>query len=101
MSDLVQRVLDGDIRAVARLCRFVDDRAEGYRETLKHLYPHTGRAWVIGITGAPGSGKSTLTDRLLAALRAEQLRVGVVAVDPTSPFSGGAILGDRIRMQRH
>jgi len=68
---------------------------------LKELYPHTGNAWVIGVTGAPGAGKSTLTDRLITAFRADGSRVAVVAVDPTSPFSGGAILGDRIRMQRH
>ena len=86
---------------MARACRAVDDRLEGYRDVLKALFPHTGRAWVIGITGTPGAGKSTLTDRLIQRFRAEQRRVGVVAVDPTSPFSGGAILGDRIRMQRH
>ena len=78
-----------------------DDRSTGHRELLKALYPHTGGAWVVGVTGAPGAGKSTLTDRLITAFRARGMRVGVVAVDPTSPFSGGAILGDRIRMQRH
>jgi len=79
----------------------VDDRSAGYRELLSELYPHTGRAWVVGVTGNPGSGKSTLCDRLIQHLRARGERVAVVAVDPTSPFSGGAILGDRIRMQRH
>ena len=79
----------------------VDDRNPGYRELLCELYPHTGRAWVLGVTGNPGSGKSTLCDRLIQRFRARGERVGVVAVDPTSPFSGGAILGDRIRMQRH
>src|SRR5262245_64674975 len=68
---------------------------------MKALYPHTGDAWVIGVTGMPGAGKSTLTDQLVLKVRATGDRVGVVAVDPTSPFSGGAILGDRIRMQRH
>ena len=68
---------------------------------LKELYPHTGRAYVIGITGSPGVGKSTLVDRMIQNLRAQGKTVGVLAVDPTSPFSGGAILGDRIRMQRH
>jgi LAO/AO transport system kinase len=79
----------------------VDDRIDGYVDLLKDLYPHTGRAWVVGVTGNPGAGKSTLTDRLIACWRHEAKRVAVVAVDPTSPFSGGAILGDRIRMQRH
>jgi LAO/AO transport system kinase len=79
----------------------VDDRVAGHRDLLRQLYPHTGRAWVIGVTGNPGAGKSTLTDGLVAAARREHDRVAVVAVDPTSPFSGGAILGDRIRMQRH
>src|SRR5262245_59006127 len=79
----------------------VDDRTAGYRELLGELYPHTGRAWVLGVTGNPGSGKSTLCDRLIQRFRARGERVGVVAVDPTSPFTGGAILGDRIRMQRH
>src|SRR5262245_66484172 len=68
---------------------------------MKALYPHTGDAWVIGVTGMPGAGKSTLTDQLVLRFRGAGERVGVVAVDPTSPFSGGAILGDRIRMQRH
>lgn len=81
--------------------RLVDDRAPGFVALLRDLYPHTGRAYVIGITGTPGAGKSTLVDRLIEALRARGKKVGVVAVDPTSPFSGGAILGDRIRMQRH
>ncbi len=78
-----------------------DDRLDGYVDVLKDLYPHTGNAWVVGITGNPGAGKSTLTDRLIEHWRAKGWRIGVVAVDPTSPFSGGAILGDRIRMQRH
>lgn len=79
----------------------VDDRADGYIDVLKDLYPHTGKAWIVGVTGNPGAGKSTLTDRLIEHWRKQDKRVGVVAVDPTSPFSGGAILGDRIRMQRH
>lgn len=101
MLELARRVQAGEVRAAARACRMADDRSEGYRELLRELYPHTGQAWVIGITGAPGAGKSTLTDRLISVFRGEGRRVGVVAVDPTSPFSGGAILGDRIRMQRH
>ena len=81
--------------------RDLDDGVPGAREVLKRLYPHCGRAHIIGITGSPGVGKSTLTDRLIQRLRQDGRTVGVVAVDPTSPFSGGAILGDRIRMQRH
>jgi LAO/AO transport system kinase len=100
-SDLVTRVLAGDARAAARLMRLIDDRVPGYLDKLKALHPHTGRANIIGITGTPGAGKSTLVDRLIEHHRAQNKKVGVLAVDPTSPFSGGAILGDRIRMQRH
>jgi LAO/AO transport system kinase len=99
--ELTRRILDGEVRATARVCRMVDDRVEGHREILKELYPGTGSAWVLGITGNPGAGKSTLTDRLIQRFRLGGTRVGVVAVDPTSPFTGGAILGDRIRMQQH
>ncbi len=98
---LAAKVLQGDVRATARLLRDIDDRASGWIDALSDLHPHTGNAFVIGITGNPGAGKSTLTDQLIAHYRREGLRVGVVAVDPTSPFTGGAILGDRIRMQRH
>jgi LAO/AO transport system kinase len=100
-ADLAQRVLSNDTRAVARAMRLVDDRAPGSLELLKALWPHTGKAYVLGITGNPGAGKSTLVDRLIEAYRTRGVRVGVVAVDPSSPYSGGAILGDRIRMQRH
>ena len=89
------------MRAVARLIRDIDDGIPEVRETLKTLYANTGKAYVIGITGAPGVGKSTLVDQMVAHLRKREKTVGVLAVDPTSPFSGGAILGDRIRMQRH
>ena len=89
------------MRAVARACRMADDRADGCLDMLKDLYTHTGKAWIVGVTGNPGAGKSTLCDRLIQLWRAQSLRVGMVAVDPTSPFSGGAILGDRIRMQQH
>ena len=101
MHPLVPRILAHDVRATARACRLCDDRVPGFHEILRELFPHTGRAFVLGVTGNPGAGKSTLCDRLIEAYRAEGKRVGVVAVDPTSPFSGGAILGDRIRMQRH
>jgi LAO/AO transport system kinase len=93
--------MGGDIRAVARLMRDIDDNEPGWQDVLKLIYPQAGRARVIGLTGSPGVGKSTLTDAMVERLRAQGLTVGVVAVDPTSPFSGGAILGDRIRMQRH
>jgi len=98
---LAERVLDGDVRAAARLMRDIDDRFKSAVEELKTLYPHTGNAYILGITGPPGAGKSTLVDQIVAAFREKQLRVGVVAIDPTSPFTGGAILGDRIRMNRH
>jgi LAO/AO transport system kinase len=100
-QEIVARILAGEVRAAARLMRDLDDGIPGAREVLKNLYPKSGRAHIVGITGSPGVGKSTLTDRLIQHLRAQEQTVGVVAVDPTSPFSGGAILGDRIRMQRH
>ena len=100
-SAVAERVLAGDVRAAARLMRDLDDRLPAAEAALRALFPRTGRAYVVGLTGAPGAGKSSLTDRLIARLRAAGKKVGVVAVDPTSPFSGGAILGDRIRMQDH
>ena len=101
ISELVQRVLAGDRRALARAMRFVDDRLAGSQELLKLVWPRTGSAWILGVTGSPGVGKSTLCDKLIAAFRARARTVGVVAVDPTSPYSGGAILADRIRMSHH
>ncbi len=98
---LAQRVAAGEVRAAARLMRDLDDRLPAARAALRALFPRTGRAYVVGLTGAPGAGKSSLTDRLIAHHRALGRTVGVVAIDPTSPFSGGAILGDRIRMQDH
>ncbi|MSQ83632.1 MAG: methylmalonyl Co-A mutase-associated GTPase MeaB [Myxococcales bacterium] len=94
-------ILAGNVRAGSRLIRLLDDRDPIATEVLRALYPHTGRAQVIGITGNPGSGKSTLTNRLISLYRRQGLRVGVIAVDPSSPYSGGAILGDRIRMMEH
>jgi len=101
MNSVAKKVIAGDVRNVARLIRDIDDGMPGVREVLKELYPYTGKAKVIGITGAPGVGKSTLVDQMIAHIRERNKTVGVLAVDPTSPFSGGAILGDRVRMQRH
>ncbi|MBK6691606.1 MAG: methylmalonyl Co-A mutase-associated GTPase MeaB [Myxococcales bacterium] len=101
MHPLAERILAGDAPALARGLRLVDDRSAGHQDLLRDLFPKTGRARIVGVTGNPGAGKSTLCDRLIEAFRKEGRRVGVLAVDPTSPFSGGAILGDRIRMQRH
>ncbi len=98
---LVDRLLEGDVRAVARAISVVERGSGEAAGILQAVYRHTGRARVLGITGAPGSGKSTLVDRLIAAYRADGARVAVVAVDPSSAFSGGAILGDRVRMQGH
>ncbi len=101
LPTLAERVLQGDVRAAARLMRDLDDRLPEGEASLRALFPHTGRAFVVGLTGAPGAGKSSLTDRLIGHYRRAGRTVGVVAVDPTSPFTGGAILGDRIRMQDH
>src|SRR5919197_4008256 len=98
-QSLIEQVLAGEPRAVARAISKVEDGAGDSFELMKALFPHTGRGLVVGITGAPGAGKSTLVDRLAALYRRRGDRVGIVAVDPSSPFSGGAILGDRIRMQ--
>lgn len=100
-SLIVRRILRGEIGAAARLMRDLDDELPSARAALRGLYARTGHAHVVGITGPPGAGKSTLTDKLVEAARRKGRTVGVVAVDPTSPFSGGAVLGDRIRMQRH
>ena len=98
---LAEKILQGDFRSGARLMRWADDRDPRAVPELQALYPHTGKAHIIGITGNPGSGKSTLVDTVVRRLRGEDLRVGVVAIDPSSPYTGGAILGDRIRMQKH
>jgi LAO/AO transport system kinase len=100
-ASLVERALAGERVAIAKLLSLVEQGGDDARRAVALLHPHTGRAWSVGITGAPGAGKSTLTDRLVARLRADGAEVGVLAVDPSSPFSGGAILGDRVRMQEH
>jgi len=98
MKSLVQRVLAGDKRAAARLISMIEDDEPGARDALRKLYRHTGRAHIVGFTGPPGAGKSTLISRLIKEFRKRKKTVGVIAVDPTSPFTGGAILGDRVRM---
>jgi LAO/AO transport system kinase len=97
----IERLRAGDPRALARAISTVENRAGGWSDLLKALFPHTGKARVIGITGAPGAGKSTLVDQLAKLYRRQKRTVGIIAVDPTSPYTGGAILGDRIRMQDH
>ncbi len=96
-----EKLRAGDPRALARAISAVENRSPGWSELLKALFPHSGRARIIGLTGAPGSGKSTLVDQLAKHYRKENHTVGIIAVDPTSPYTGGAILGDRIRMQDH
>src|SRR5499433_1785878 len=96
-----QQIRAGDVRSVSRAITAIENHAPEAESLLKNLFPHTGNAYLCGVTGAPGTGKSTLVDRLAAHYRKEQQQVGVVAVDPTSPYTGGAILGDRIRMQGH
>ncbi len=98
---LAEKVLSGHVPTAARVIRLLEDGDVRGREALAALYPKSGRAQIVGITGPPGAGKSTLVDRLITELRARGRTVGVLAIDPTSPFSGGAILGDRVRMQSH
>lgn len=99
--ELASKILKGNVSAAARLIRGIEDELPDAVDELKSIYPHTGRAGIVGITGAPGVGKSTVVDSLVGIFRKRGMTVGVVAIDPTSPFTGGAILGDRIRMQQH
>ena len=101
MNDLADRVLSGELRALSRALTLLERGSPEAGSVMERLDPHTGRAYTAGITGPPGVGKSTLVDRLAEHLRGQGLTVGILAVDPTSPFTGGALLGDRIRMQRH
>ena len=101
MDNILSRAFDGDPRAIGRLISLVEADAPGAKDIMKQVYPRTGKAHVIGITGSPGAGKSTFVDRLIAQFKSEGKKVGVIAIDPSSPFTGGAILGDRLRMQSH
>ena len=100
-SPLAERVLAGDPRAVARAISLIEDESPAAADLVRAIFPRTGRAYLVGVTGPPGAGKSTLVDRLTSELRRAGRSVGVIAVDPTSPFTGGAVLGDRLRMQSH
>ncbi len=100
-SALISAIRSGDTRSLARAISGVENRSPGWSDLLKAVFPYTGKARVIGMTGAPGAGKSTLVDQLARLYRKQDRTVAIVAVDPTSPYTGGAILGDRIRMQDH
>ena len=95
---LASKVLSGDTIAAAKLISGIADEVPGAFEEMSHIYPHTGKAYIVGITGSPGAGKSTLTSNLISHFRKEHMAIGVIAIDPTSAFTGGALLGDRIRM---
>src|SRR5579859_6189391 len=101
LQSWVDRIRSGEVRALARAISTIEDNRPESRDLLKALFPHTGNATVIGLTGSPGAGKSTLVDQLAREYRRQERTVGIIAVDPTSPYTGGAILGDRIRMQAH
>ncbi len=101
MVGIAKELLKGNPRAIAKAISMVEDEGRQARELLKKIFTHSGRSVVVGITGSPGSGKSTLVDQMIPLLRKREKKIGIVAVDPSSPFSGGAILGDRIRMMRH
>ena len=97
----IKKLIQGDNRTAAKLITLIENNGDSKQELLSRIYPYTGKAHVIGITGSPGSGKSSLVEELIETARGNNLKVGVIAVDPTSPISGGAFLGDRVRMQKH
>ena len=99
IDSLIAEFRQGKVNALARIITLVENRAQGTSEVMKALYPMTGNAYVVGITGPPGAGKSSLTEKITKELRKKELSVGIIAVDPTSPFTKGAMLGDRLRMQ--
>ncbi len=99
--ELVQKMLEGDNLSLGRLINLVENGGDEAAKIMKLVHPHTGKAYRVGITGPPGVGKSTLVSKLIGVYRSQGLKVGIIAVDPTSPFSGGSILGDRVRMQQH
>jgi LAO/AO transport system kinase len=99
--NLAREILDGEPRAIAKGISMVENDSKGVQYLLKEIFPYTGKSSIIGVTGSPGSGKSTLVDKLIDLFRADKKELGIIAVDPSSPFTGGAILGDRIRMMRH
>lgn len=101
MMEITKKICAGDVRSASRLIRDLEDKLPEARPRLKQLFPYTGKSFIIGITGSPGAGKSTLADALIGELRKQKKTVGVLAVDPSSPFTGGALLGDRVRMLRH
>src|SRR5439155_26365767 len=101
VEDWAAQVRAGEVRAISRAITAIENHAPEAEDLLRRLFPHTGKAYLTGVTDAPGTGKSTLVDRLAAYHRKRKEEVGVIAVDPTSPYSGGAILGDRIRIQGH
>jgi LAO/AO transport system kinase len=101
VEDWAEQVRAGDVRAISRAVSAIENRSSEAEEILRQVFPYTGNAYLVGITGAPGTGKSTLVDRLAGHYRSEKKTVGIIAVDPSSPFTGGAILGDRVRMQGH
>src|SRR5277367_5430308 len=101
VENWAEQVRAGDVRAISRAVSAIENRSDDAEEILRQVFPYTGNAYLVGITGAPGTGKSTLVDRLAGHYRSEKKTVGIIAVDPSSPFTGGAILGDRVRMQGH
>lgn len=100
-TPLIRHALEGERRAIAKLISVVEDGAPELAAVMEAIFPHTGNAYTVGITGAPGAGKSTLTEGLIGEIRGDDFGVGVLAIDPSSPFTGGALLGDRVRMQSH